>query len=104
MAQQIKQGAKRTTARPAELISEAAKAGAKSSVRTPAGAMAPRRAAAPAPVERPVIGLEQERDSLKAALERAHARIKVLEDTQTLVTNRISWVIDTLQTLKNDER
>ena len=48
------------------------------------------------------ISVEQERDDLKAALEAAQERIKALEDAQTLVSNRIGWMIDTLQSLKDE--
>jgi hypothetical protein len=48
--------------------------------------------------------LEQERDELKAALDTAVARIAALEESQSQVTNRIGWMIDTLRTLKDDAR
>lgn len=48
--------------------------------------------------------LEQERDELKAALETAVARIAALEESQSQVANRLGWMIDTLQTLKEDAR
>ena len=38
--------------------------------------------------------VEAERDSLKARLEEAEARIADLEKTRALVVNRIDWLID----------
>jgi predicted RNase H-like nuclease (RuvC/YqgF family) len=43
--------------------------------------------------------LERERDGLKAELERARARIAVLEERGSQVANRIDWVIDSLHNL-----
>lgn len=46
--------------------------------------------------------LEQERDDLKAALAAAQTRITVLEEAQTQVVNRIGWMVEALQTLKEE--
>jgi hypothetical protein len=44
---------------------------------------------------------EADREDLTAALEAAHARIAQLEEAQTLVVNRINWMIETLESLKS---
>ncbi len=51
-----------------------------------------------------VASLERERDGLKAALDSAMARITALESAQAQVANRIGWMIEALQTLKNEGR
>lgn len=48
--------------------------------------------------------IEQERDDLKVALEVALARIQTLEAAQTQVANRIGWMIEALQTLRDEGR
>ena len=48
--------------------------------------------------------LEQERDDLKIALEAALARIRALEGAQAQVANRIGWMIEALQTLRDEGR
>ena len=47
---------------------------------------------------------DRERDDLKAALNTATARIQALEAAQTQVANRIGWMIEALQTLKDEGR
>ena len=48
--------------------------------------------------------LERERDELKIALEAALARIRALEGAQAQVANRIGWMIEALQTLRDEGR
>jgi hypothetical protein len=47
---------------------------------------------------------DTERQDLAAALEAAHARIAQLEEAQTLVVNRINWMIETLESLKASKK
>ncbi len=100
MAQREKQAVKRQTAqRPDAASGGGVKAGAK----LPA---APRVTDLDEPTSsmEATRMLEQERDELKAALETAVARIAALEESQSQVANRLGWMIDTLQTLKEDAR
>jgi hypothetical protein len=97
MAQREKQAVKRSAAHGPEAPSGAAKTGAKS----PAASRTAGRGEASSEATRM---LEQERDELKAALDIAVARIAALEESQSQVTNRIGWMIDTLRTLKDDAR
>lgn len=53
--------------------------------------------AAADPAQR-LLAVEAERDRLKARLDEAEARISELEQSRTLVVNRIDWLIDTLGT------
>ena len=46
--------------------------------------------------EQRVKTLEQERDGLKVELDAARQRIAVLEESRSLVANRIDWVIESL--------
>jgi hypothetical protein len=48
-----------------------------------------------------VASLQTERDQLKAELVAAKLRIEALEAANTQVLNRIAWMIDSLQTLKD---
>jgi hypothetical protein len=43
--------------------------------------------------------LERERDALRLELERAEARVQALEKMQALVRDRISWALDSLQSI-----
>ena len=54
--------------------------------------------------DKAATALERERDELKAALDTAVARIRTLEDAQALVANRIGWMIEALQTLRDEGR
>jgi len=51
-----------------------------------------------------ISALERERDSLKAELEVARARIAELEQQRELVVNRIDWIIDSLHSLIEDDQ
>jgi hypothetical protein len=42
---------------------------------------------------------ERERDSLRAELEAARARIAVLEESRSQVASRIDWIIDSLSSV-----
>ena len=54
--------------------------------------------------KRPEAASDRERDELKAALVAAQARIVALEAAQSQVANRIGWMIEALQTLKDEGR
>jgi hypothetical protein len=43
--------------------------------------------------------LERERDTLRAELEGAQARVRTLEKTQAHVRDRLAWALDTLHTI-----
>ena len=89
MAQRGKQTAKKPAARPEAVLG---------SNRTAA-----RSKPAAAGLDRGSAG-DRERDDLKAALNAATARIQTLEAAQTQVANRIGWMIEALQTLKDEVR
>ena len=57
-----------------------------------------RQAGAPAPEA--VSALELERNALKAEVAAAKLRIEALEAANAHVVNRIAWMIDSLQALK----
>ena len=46
-----------------------------------------------------LLVLERERDGLRAALERERARAGKLEEINAAAHNRISWALDSLQTI-----
>lgn len=94
----------------------ASKAPAKRAAKTSKGSSATtgkstaRRAAAGAttvPLDAPslmarVVRLENEREQLQAALAKAEARIRELQESREEVVNRIDWVIDSLRSLVDD--
>jgi len=104
MAQREKQAGKRTASDPADAPPSGS---AKTAARGPTAPGARGRLTPvsdrPAKTDR-VSQLEQERDQLKATLEAAAVRIAALEHAQAQVANRIGWIIDALQTLKEDTR
>ncbi len=63
-----------------------------------AGVTAASRSGAPAATS--MAALEAERDALKAELAAAKVRIEALEAANSQVINRLSWMIDSLQALK----
>jgi hypothetical protein len=98
MAPREKQSVKRDAAHASDTLSNTANAVAKSAAK----ALASADAAKPAGRAAAAKNAERERDEFKAALETAVARISELEAAQSHVANRITWMIDTLQTLKED--
>jgi hypothetical protein len=46
-----------------------------------------------------LVALERERDALRVALERERARAGKLEEINTAARNRISWALDSLQSI-----
>jgi hypothetical protein len=46
-----------------------------------------------------LAAVERERDSLKDELERSKSRLRLLEDTQSQVRNRIAWALDSLHSI-----
>jgi len=48
--------------------------------------------------------LMAERDRLKSDLEAANARLRALEEQHRQISDRISWAIDSLQSLIEEER
>jgi hypothetical protein len=50
----------------------------------------------------PAADAEVERDALKAELAAAKVRIEALETANAEAVNRINWIIDSLQSLKDD--
>jgi hypothetical protein len=46
-----------------------------------------------------LLALERERDALRVALEREQARAGKLEEINAAARNRISWALDSLQTI-----
>lgn len=51
-----------------------------------------------------VAALERERDALKEELRRAQAQVRKLEETQAQVGNRISWALESLQSVLEGKR
>jgi hypothetical protein len=43
--------------------------------------------------------VERERDALKDELERSKSRLRLLEETQSQVRDRISWALDSLHSI-----
>jgi hypothetical protein len=78
----------------------ATKAGGKS---VPAAARAPRVKAKGRPAGGTLADrlalVERERDALKAELERSRSRLRLLEETQSQVHDRIAWALDSLHTI-----
>lgn len=112
MVQRVKQPAKKTAPRPqgtpvggtsGEAAARARPAAATGSSTDPVKKRTtpPRQQSA---ATDPSSSLEGERDDLKIALEAALARIRALEDAQSQVANRISWMIEALQTLRDQGR
>ena len=48
--------------------------------------------------------LERERDALRAALEREESRVRKLEQMNAVVRDRISWALDSLQSILEIKR
>jgi len=46
-----------------------------------------------------LAAVERERDSLKDELERSKSRLRLLEDTQSQVRDRIAWALDSLHNI-----
>jgi len=58
------------------------------------------KAAAPdSSLKERLLALERERDELRRALEREQARARKLEEINTAARNRISWALDSLQSI-----
>jgi hypothetical protein len=51
-----------------------------------------------------LAALERERDALRAALEREASRVRKLEQMQALARDRISWALDSLQSILATKR
>ena len=46
-----------------------------------------------------LAALERERDALKDELERSKSRLRLLEETQLQVRDRIAWALDSLRSI-----
>jgi hypothetical protein len=46
-----------------------------------------------------LAAVERERDSLKDELERSKSRLRLLEETQSQVRDRIAWALDSLHSI-----
>lgn len=69
------------------------------------GAVASRAKTSSRPEAATLAGeIERERDELRVALATAQARVRALEAAQSQVANRIGWMIEALQTLKDEGR
>lgn len=51
-----------------------------------------------------LAAVERERDGLRAALEREAARVRKLEQVNALARDRISWALDSLQSILEAKR
>lgn len=107
MAQRVKQTAKKAATRP-ESVATVRRTGESVAGTSPAAAAKGRKRTGP-PLQRAATvdrssPLERERDDLKIALEAAMARIRALEEAQAQVANRIGWMIEALQTLRDEGR
>jgi hypothetical protein len=51
-----------------------------------------------------LAALEQERDALRAALEREQVRARKLEELNATARDRISWALDSLQNILETKR
>jgi hypothetical protein len=69
----------------------------------PAAARAPRvkagSGAAGGTLADRLAAVERERDALKDELERSRSRLRLLEETQSQVRDRIGWALDSLQSI-----
>lgn len=65
-------------------------------VKRPTGRAKAAAPSAPVTPETRVKALEQERDALKRELEVARQRIAALEESRSVVANRIDWIIESL--------
>ena len=101
MVQRVKQAAKKSNMRSE--AGTAAVAPVASSRAPQAGSQTPARTGQDRLPDR-VTALERERDGLQTALSAALARVTALEAAQAQVANRIGWMIEALQTLKNEGR
>lgn len=101
MVQRLKQAAKKAAATGQDAMTAIANdspVGVRAAM--PPIASAKRAPAAP----KKARTVQQERDDLKAALAAAEARIHKLEENQTQVVNRIGWMLEALQTLKDESK
>jgi hypothetical protein len=60
--------------------------------------------AADAALKERLAELEEERDGLRAALEREQARVRRLEEINATARDRLSWALDSLQNILETKR
>ena len=69
------------------------------STRDRGGRSKAKTAASDSSLKERLLALERERDQLREALERERARAGKLEEINTAARNRISWALDSLQSI-----